>query len=336
VPLWSRDRGVTVVEDAQCVHLYKCLLHSSVTVLKEQQATFERWERPGGRDDIEAALDEARTFPWSPLTSLQAPKFLSDMFESLLGAVYLDSLGDLDVVRNVLKRLGHWDVLERIIEHDTDVQHPLSRLHLWASKNLEIEESGTPEKNGKRISCSVFWGDYEIIKVEDEWRGRVSRNSVRFHAAEKAIALLEDPVSFLQIWLAKRNRSIEYTFEEAEDGWTCTAIVDGTIIAATESRDLTPTESKEEMKRATAAEAFIRLDAPVHWLAFLSAQHHFDVEYQIYEEGGVKVCCVHVEGFEASRAEYPIKGGPVAEGEILGTAAKEAIEMVEELIAVRN
>jgi len=333
MPMWSRDHGVTVVEDAQCVHLYKCLLHSSVTVLKEQQATFERWERPGGRDDIEAALNEARAFPWSSLTSLQAPKFLSDMFESLLGAVYLDSLGDLDVVRNVLRRLGHWDILERIVEHDMDVQHPLSRLNLWASKNHENVKCKTPERNGKRVSCSVFWGDYEVVKVEDEWRGRISRNSVRFLAAERATALLEDPVSFLQIWLAKRDRSIEYSFEEAEGVWTCTAIVDGTIIAATQSRDLTPTE---KTKRAVAAEAFKTLDAPVHWLAFLSAQYHFDVDHQIYEEDGVKVCCVHVDGFEASRVEYPIKGTPVTEGEMLGAAAKEAIDVVEGLITAKG
>ncbi|KAH9954942.1 hypothetical protein BC827DRAFT_913914 [Russula dissimulans] len=336
MPLWSRDRGVTVVEDAQCVHLYKCLLHSSVTVLKEQQATFERWERPGGRDEIEAALNEARAFPWSSLTSLHAPKFLSDMFESLLGAVYLDSQGDLDLVRNVLRRLGHWRVLERIVKHEIDVQHPLSRLSMWAGKNHENVKCNTPERNGKRISCSVLWGDYQVAKVEDEWRGRVSRNGVRFLAAEKAIALLEDPVSFLEIWLAKRNRSIEYSFEEAEGVWTVTAIVDGTIIAAIRSRD--PTESKEETKRAVAAEAFKTLDAPVHWLAFLSAQHQFDVEYQIYEEEGVKVCCVHAGGFEASRVEYPIKGPGriVTEGEMVGAAAKEAIGVVERLITAKG
>ncbi|KAI9509470.1 P-loop containing nucleoside triphosphate hydrolase protein [Russula earlei] len=94
MPAWSHDNGVTVMENIECVHLYKCLLHSSVTILNEQQATFARWERPGGRDEIEFALSEGSAFPWSALTSLQAPKFLSDMFESLLGAVYLDSNGD--------------------------------------------------------------------------------------------------------------------------------------------------------------------------------------------------------------------------------------------------
>jgi len=117
--------------------------------------------------------------------------------------------------------------------------------------------------------------------------------------------------------------------------WTVTAIVDGTIIAAMRSRD--PTESKEETKRAVAAEAFKKLDAPVHWLAFLSTQHQFDVEYQVYEEEGVKVCCVHAGGFEAGRVEYPIKGPRiVTEGEMHGAAAKEAIGMVERLITAKG
>ena len=41
------------------------------------------------------------------------------MFEGLLGAVYLDSRGD--IVRDVFQRLGHWEVLEHIVNHNTDI-----------------------------------------------------------------------------------------------------------------------------------------------------------------------------------------------------------------------
>ncbi|KAH9978359.1 P-loop containing nucleoside triphosphate hydrolase protein [Russula compacta] len=332
MPTWTRDDGVTVVEETQHVHLYRCLLHSSMQVLNDQQATFTRFERPGGRDDIEAALKEARAFPWSALTALQAPKFLSDMFESLLGAVYLDSLGNLDVVRNVLRRLGHWEVLERIVERDVDVRHPVSRLSIWAGKNHEKVKCGTTRRNENRVSCSVIWDKYEVTKVEDEWRGRVSQEGVRFAAAEKAIALLEDPVSLLQIWLAKRNRSIEYSIEDAGGVWACTVIVDGTVITTVEAPN--PSASSEDTKRAAAAEAFKKLEEPVHWLAFLSAQHHFEVEYLNYEEEGVKVCRVYVDGIEAGRKECPIGGpGPVVtERGMMKGAAKKAIEGVEQRI----
>ena len=264
MPTWSQDNGVTVTENRQCLYLYKCLLHSNVHILDEQRATFARWERSGGRDKIEAVLTEGRTFPWTALTALQAPKFLSDMFESLLGAVYLDSRGDLDVVRDVLRRLGHWEVLERIVSRDTDVRHSLSRLNVWAGKHHERVKCSPPEIDGKVVSCSVHWDDYEISKVEGEWRGRISREGVRFAAAEQAIALLEDPVSLLRIWLAKRDRCIDYFTEEAEGMWACTAIVDGTRIATVQSPVHLGSgeQAMTDLKRAAAAEAFKKLNVP--------------------------------------------------------------------------
>ena len=334
MPSWSPDKGMTVTEDTQHTHLYKCLLHSSVRILDEQQATFARWERPGGRGDIEAALKAGRAFPWSALTSLLAPKFLSDMVESLLGAVYLDSCGDLEVVRGVLRRLGHWEVLERIVERDTDVLHPVSQLHLWAGKNQEKVKCSIPKRNENMVSCSVVWDDYEVAKVEDEWRGRVSQEGVRFAVAQKAIKLLEDPVSLLKIWLAKRDPdlSIEYAIDEVQGMWTCAVIVQGRVIASVPSRDFTT--SVEKMERAAATEAFKTLKAPLLWLTFLSIRHGFEVGYQIYEEEGTKVCCVYVDGFEVGRVEYTIKAPD--ESKMISTAAKKAIEQVEKIIAAER
>ncbi|KAH8992590.1 P-loop containing nucleoside triphosphate hydrolase protein [Lactarius hatsudake] len=332
MPSWSQHDGVTVNDDTQPAYLWQCMLHSNVRVMDEQRATFARWKRPGGQDEIEAAFAEGKAFPWSALTSLQAPKFLSDMFESLLGAVYLDSLGDLDTTREVLRRLGHWEVVERIVACDMDVEHPVSRLYLWASKRHEPIKCGKPEHDGKTVRCSVFWDDFEVAKVEDEWRGRISQETARFAAAEKAIALLEDPVSLLRIWLAKRNRSIEYSVNALEGVPVCSAIVDGTRIATVQSRE----SSEEEMKQAAATEALKILEAPVHWLAFLSVQHRLEVEYQIYEEEGTKVCCVYVDGCEAGKVEYPAKdsGAAVTEGEMTAAAAKKAVEYLDQRVVM--
>jgi endoribonuclease Dicer len=292
MPTWSPHDGVTVNDDTKHAYLWQCLLHSSVRIMDEQRGTFARWERPGGQDVIEAALAEGKAFPWSALTSLQAPKFLSDMFESLLGAVYLDSLGNLDVTREVLRRLGHWEVLERIVTRDMYVEHPVSRLFIWASKRQERIKCGTPEKDGKTVRCSIFWDDFEFVKVEHEWRGRISQENARFAAAEKAITLLEDPVQLLRIWLAIRNRSIEYSMNVVEGVPVCVAIVDGTPIARVQSCSL----SEEETKKAAASKNVPKiLEVPVPWLTLLSMQHRFGVEYQIYEEEGskVQVHCVH-------------------------------------------
>ena len=327
MPSWSPNDGVTVSDDTQHTYLWQCLLHSSVRVMDEQRATFARWERPGGQDEIEAALAEGKAFPWSALTSLQAPKFLSDMLESLLGAVYLDCLGNLDVIKEVLRRLGHWEVLERIVACDMDVQHPVSRLYLWASKRHEPIKCGTPKKDGKTVSCSIFWDDFEFAKVEHEWRGRISQENARFAAAEKAITLLEDPVQLLQIWLARRNRSIEYSMNVVDGVPVCAAIVDGTTIATAQSHG----RSEEETKQAAATDALKMLEVPVHWIAFLSVQHGFKVDYQIFEGEEWKVCCVYVDDHEAGRVEYSLTP-EVTEKEMIEAAAKEALEYVNKLV----
>jgi hypothetical protein len=122
--------------------------------------------------------------------------------------------------------------------------------------------------------------------------------------------------------------------------WTCIAIVDGTWITTVRSHVQSGSgeETVTNLKRKAAAEAFKKLEEPVHWLAFLSAQHHFEVRYEIYEEEGEKICCVHVDGYEAGRVKY---SGPVAaekdmEKEMIGKAAREAIGGVELRIATRK
>jgi endoribonuclease Dicer len=251
----------------------------------------------------------------------------------LLGAVYLDSRGDLEVVRGVLRRLGHWEVLEHIVTRDMNVVDPLSRLYVWAGKHHEKVKCGTPKKNENRVGCSVVWDDYEVAKVEAEWRGRTSQEGVRFAVAEKAIMLLEDPISLLQIRLAKRKLCVEYSIEETQGMRTCTVIVQGMVITRVESRDRSV--SGEELKREAAIKALKTLEAPVQWLAFLSIQHGFEVGYQLYEEEGTKICCVQVDGFETGKVGHPAKGpGPaVTERDMMDAAAKEAIVVLEQQIA---
>ncbi|KAJ7444116.1 hypothetical protein B0H11DRAFT_2343029 [Mycena galericulata] len=63
---------------------------------------------------------------------MQAPKFRSNMIESVISAVILDSHKSLEAVRGVLRRLGLLQVLEHIVWANIDMLHPVSRLYLWA------------------------------------------------------------------------------------------------------------------------------------------------------------------------------------------------------------
>lgn len=182
-------RGAIVMDEkTQRISLYQCLLHSSPVVFDQQRSTLVRYRKV--KDEIEEALQHGTTFPWAALTRLQAPKFFSDMIESIVGAVYLDSHGDLDVVRRVLHNLGIMQHLERILKDDVDVLHPITRLHNWAQVTLaqkKVEFEFEEEK--AHVTCTITVEGREPVQATAEKRSRASREEAKFAAAEKAIKL---------------------------------------------------------------------------------------------------------------------------------------------------
>ena len=177
---------ITMQPKTRLIRLYHCLLHSSTTVLEDEKFTLARFEKYNA--DIEEALSVGEFFPWGLLMRLQAPKLLSDMVESLIGAVYLDSQGNMETIRTLLRTLGIQGYLERIVRDRVDVLHPVSRLGIWASRQQYEVDYKYSEGKGK-VSCTVTVGDREPITVGAEKRGHASKEEARFAVAEKAIAL---------------------------------------------------------------------------------------------------------------------------------------------------
>ena len=189
MPTWNQTEGLQENLEEQRIHLYKCLLHSSHLVMDDQMNTFRRYQK--SRDKIRQGLFQSSYYPWAALTALHAPKFISDLIESLLGAVLLDSEGNLDAVRDVLKTLGMWAIMERIVDEDIDVLHPISRLAIWAAKQepkkkLEVKV----EVERGVITCSAIIDEEVISKVSERHRGKATRSGVRFAAAHAAIVKL--------------------------------------------------------------------------------------------------------------------------------------------------
>ncbi|KAF9525584.1 hypothetical protein CPB83DRAFT_796071 [Crepidotus variabilis] len=188
-PMPGHSHTIEETTESQNIYLFQCLLHSSPKVLDDQRNTFARYllRKP----EIEEALNESGIFPWASLTRLQAPKFLSDMVESVIGAVYLDSGGSFDIVTNVLETLGIMKILKHIVIDDVDVLHPVSRLSLWSQKHEKKIEYDSGKESGK-VFCRILVDGEEVqgSKVSDEFRGKASQDEVRFAAAEVAIKAL--------------------------------------------------------------------------------------------------------------------------------------------------
>lgn len=172
------------------ISLFKCLLHSSVPVLEDQAGVYSRYKRM--KNEIGHALREGDTYPWAALTRLQAPKFFSDMIESLIGAVYIDSRGDMGTVEGVLRNLGIMQVLEHLVQDDVDVMHPISRLTFWMQKTGQKLDFKLEQKE-REVVCRVFVGDEELecARATAVFRGKVSQEEVKFSAAEAAIKELK-------------------------------------------------------------------------------------------------------------------------------------------------
>ncbi|KAF9222860.1 P-loop containing nucleoside triphosphate hydrolase protein [Gyrodon lividus] len=177
---------VVVTPNTTPIHLFQCLQHSSTVILEDQRLTFSRFKKM--KDEIEASLRTGRMFPWGALTRLQAPKLFSDMIESLIGAVYLDSEGNMDTVRELLESLGILGWLDRFVRDEVDVLHPVSRLSVWASRQqAKIEYEYKDEKGC--VICTITVEGREPVSAEAEKRGHASQEEARFAAAEEAIAM---------------------------------------------------------------------------------------------------------------------------------------------------
>ncbi|KAI6114085.1 hypothetical protein F5141DRAFT_1002265 [Pisolithus sp. B1] len=185
MPMPSPGGRISLQHKTERIHLFQCLLHSSTVVLDEQRLSFKRFEKNSA--EIEEALSVGKVFPWAALTRLQPPKFLSDMIESIIGAVFLDSSGNIETVRTLLRTLGIMDYLERVVQENVDVLHPVSRLGIWVSQqHKQIAYDYTEEKGN--VVCTITVDGLEPVQAKAEKRGRVSQEEARFAAAEKAIA----------------------------------------------------------------------------------------------------------------------------------------------------
>jgi dsRNA-specific ribonuclease len=163
---------------------------SSQVVTALQLETSNRHQKL--RDDINAALARGSYYPWALLSRLQAPKFYSDVVESLLGAVYIDS-GSMDACERVIERMGIMSYLRRVIRDNIHTLHPKEELGILADvetvKYVIGLETEVIENVERRVyTCEVYVGEQSIVLVTDG----SGREEVKTKAAEAAVKVLKE------------------------------------------------------------------------------------------------------------------------------------------------
>ncbi|QSZ33077.1 hypothetical protein DSL72_002662 [Monilinia vaccinii-corymbosi] len=175
--------------------LVNFLRHSNTAFSIYQQQVLSRHLEL--RAQILAAIHTGDRFPWVLLSKLDAKKFFSDMIESLLGAIWIDS-GSMEACTRFVERMGLLRYMRRILRDGVRIMHPKEELGIVAGngrvryvlRNRKVEGAdGDEDMEEGRIeyTCKVFVEEVEIVEVEGGFR----KEEVQARAAEKAMEILK-------------------------------------------------------------------------------------------------------------------------------------------------
>ena len=123
------------------------------------------------REQVAHALRHDDEFPWHLLALTNAPKFLSDIVESVVGGIYVDSQGDFLACESFVRSLGILDRLERILRDEVDCLHPKERLGRLAGNRsvqyVQVRDNAASQADPSAHSngawrCQVKVGGEEV------------------------------------------------------------------------------------------------------------------------------------------------------------------------------
>ncbi|SPO03482.1 related to Dcl-2 dicer RNA helicase/RNAseIII CAF [Cephalotrichum gorgonifer] len=166
--------------------LWAFMMHSSPVIGIEQGIGRQR--HAALRGDILAAFESSPNYPWALLSRLRARKFYSDLFESLIGAIWTDS-GSIEACEALLERFGLLGFLRRILRDGVHVTHPKEELgQLAGDRKVRYDIDMWLDDDGEKVfTCQVFVGEELKADVKDG----VDKEEVKTKAAEVAVRAMK-------------------------------------------------------------------------------------------------------------------------------------------------
>ena len=157
---------IAVVKSEEDVFVWQLLRHASPRIRFVLDKTLERLKSLRGA--INEALAITQRHPWTLLAQLNPPKPLSDIIESILGAIYIDSKGDLGKCEKFLHRIGVVPYLQRVLNSRVALLHPKEELGQLANQeDVHYQMSQEGEKDKQRLFCTIYIGERELVKDVD-------------------------------------------------------------------------------------------------------------------------------------------------------------------------
>ena len=182
----SSDGSLEMKRSTRLVHLHDFLRAGSQVVQMKRQSleAFENLRVP-----IQESLEHGSRYPWVDLIAMRPQKFMSDIVESVLGAIYIDTFGDLLACKAFLARLGMLKHMQRILDGHIETTPPKQLVGILAGREtVEYINSRSEIAGGKKTySCTLKVGDVVIATVE----GCECRDEAEVRVAWKACQSLE-------------------------------------------------------------------------------------------------------------------------------------------------
>jgi dsRNA-specific ribonuclease/ERCC4-related helicase len=159
-------------------HLYDFIRASGqlLNAKKESIARFDALKGP-----IATALQSSDLYPWPDLTALQPEKFFSDIVEAVLGAIYLDTRGDLSICEVFLEKLGVLPVMRSILNREMETCFPKERVGILADREHVEYKTERTDGEASTWECIVTVGQKEVTRA-----GASSREEAEVRAADAA------------------------------------------------------------------------------------------------------------------------------------------------------
>lgn len=183
--LGNEVQKISTIDASRPFYLWQSMRHASPSIRLAQRDCLARHDIV--HTAISSSLAHDNHYPWTALARLEPPKFFSDIVESILGAIYIDTHGSLSDCEGFLEHLGLMPYLRRILDNDIAVLHPKEELgHLADREKVRYVLGKEGEDCDERLTCTVFVGERPIVKVGDG----LSAKEVQTRAADETCIIL--------------------------------------------------------------------------------------------------------------------------------------------------
>ncbi|KAJ5152605.1 Dicer-like protein 2 [Penicillium canariense] len=150
------------------IYLWKYLRFNGPVIQAARDASLGRHKEL--REEILHELKHGSKYPWELFSRLRPDKFLSDIVESTLGAIFIDSGCDfcLGYCTAFVERLGLLLYVRRIISDGVDLQHPRNRAQDLVAKTGAqlLFKTKRVEASVATYHCSATINKKEIASIQ--------------------------------------------------------------------------------------------------------------------------------------------------------------------------